>query len=723
MNRSRKPDPIRSNPSDRCDETRPIGVPDRARFRWALLLSPCRLSLVALLVFLLVLPAFAGKKPGKDYGKFGRTQGPFLGKFWHYYERALSFAEGGFYEEAAEDLLEAIRLRPSDERGARTYGMHYIAYFPHRELGVCYHHLGRLEEAERELEASLKAVETDKARYYLDKTRKTRASRQQDAQPPRVTISSPKAGEVTNRASVKVSGSAEDDLFVEHVRINGVALDVTGDAKVAFERAVSLSPGENVIVVEARDLTGKVGADSIRVTVDREGPAVTVERPAGLAPVEAAEVEVAGTAMDPEGVQALKVGGRDVAMGADGGFIAVVALKEGENAIPFWATDRLGNATTGRVLVTRAILRPPEMKPPPEPKPLPPATSPPVPSLPPASTRPLEPGTSETVDLTPPEVRLNDLTEFQIVTYPSLSLDGSAFDPSGVKEVRVNGKGLKVHKAQTVFFSYTVDLLVGRNVFQLEAADGRGNTASKTVVIERRDQKVKQVASRLNVAVPPFVTPKDLPSSLAAGLDQRFIQALESSGRFHVVVRGGAAMQHVIDELKFSETGLVDPESAAKAGKGLSGAEAIFVGQVTEKATSVQIDIQLIDVESGEVIMAKDAFDEVKTEERMGFLVNRLARDFERGLPVLDGLVVKLSGDRVIIDLGSHNHLKRRMKVIVYREGEPIVHPVTGKVLGQETEELGEAVVEKVFEEMAEAPLKEAAKASAIRVGDKVITK
>jgi len=66
-------------------------------------------------------------KDGKEYGK---VQGSFRHKWWNYYERGLSFQEGKFYSDALLDLREAIQQRKKDQRMARTYGMHFIDYFP-----------------------------------------------------------------------------------------------------------------------------------------------------------------------------------------------------------------------------------------------------------------------------------------------------------------------------------------------------------------------------------------------------------------------------------------------------------------------------------------------------------------------------------------------------------------------------------------------------------------
>ncbi len=108
-------------------------------------------------------------KDGKEYGKIG---GAFRHKWWNYYERGLSYADGEFYKEAQADLREAVRQRDKDQRMARTYGMHFIDYFPHRELGIVYYQLGNSGLAKEELDLSLRQFPSAKARFYLDRVRK-----------------------------------------------------------------------------------------------------------------------------------------------------------------------------------------------------------------------------------------------------------------------------------------------------------------------------------------------------------------------------------------------------------------------------------------------------------------------------------------------------------------------------------------------------------------------
>lgn len=103
----------------------------------------------------------------KDGKRYGVTNGLFKGQWWHHYERALSFAEGGFWKEAKLDLKEAIRLRKGDKKRAKAYSGRYIDYFPHRELGIIYYKQGRFQEAVRELKTSLSTEKSSQAESYL----------------------------------------------------------------------------------------------------------------------------------------------------------------------------------------------------------------------------------------------------------------------------------------------------------------------------------------------------------------------------------------------------------------------------------------------------------------------------------------------------------------------------------------------------------------------------
>ncbi|HEO71015.1 MAG TPA: hypothetical protein ENN80_07110, partial [Candidatus Hydrogenedentes bacterium] len=121
------------------------------------------LCLLGLLVF-----GCATQQPKVFEGKeYGVTKGGFHGRWWNYYERGASYLAGGFYDEAVLDFEQALRGRSADTWQARTYGLHFVEYFPNRELGVAYYHLNDLDTAESYLKGSLSDVDTDRAHYYV----------------------------------------------------------------------------------------------------------------------------------------------------------------------------------------------------------------------------------------------------------------------------------------------------------------------------------------------------------------------------------------------------------------------------------------------------------------------------------------------------------------------------------------------------------------------------
>lgn len=102
-----------------------------------------------------------------DGQTYGTTTVPFRGRWWQYYERGVSWSLGGLWAEAEADFREALALRLTDNRRARTYGMHFVQCFLHRELGAVLIEQNRLDEAERELRLSLSQEPSAKADFLL----------------------------------------------------------------------------------------------------------------------------------------------------------------------------------------------------------------------------------------------------------------------------------------------------------------------------------------------------------------------------------------------------------------------------------------------------------------------------------------------------------------------------------------------------------------------------
>lgn len=125
---------------------------------------------------------------GKTYGV---TREPFRERWWQYCERGVSWANGGFWAEAEADLRQCLALRRTDARRARTYGMHFVQCFAHRELGAVLIELGRLDEAQAELETSMAQEPSAKAEFLLRRIRQLRG--QEAVAAPRPVVIDPTA--------------------------------------------------------------------------------------------------------------------------------------------------------------------------------------------------------------------------------------------------------------------------------------------------------------------------------------------------------------------------------------------------------------------------------------------------------------------------------------------------------------------------------------------------
>ena len=216
-----------------------------------------------------------GKVYQKDGKQFGKPDGLFMEQWNDYYLRGLSYSDGGFWVEAAGDFQEALRQRDVDQRRARTYGLHFIDYFPNRELGISCYYRREYKMAIQYLEASLATVDSARAKFYLNKARQDwlRQSRL-DSASPSLSIQFPPPRYVTSNFSVFVRGTARDDFFVSSVVINNKpdSFELSGK-EVTFAEEIPLAPGKNYITLQARDLMDKASHPvTLLVETDREGP-------------------------------------------------------------------------------------------------------------------------------------------------------------------------------------------------------------------------------------------------------------------------------------------------------------------------------------------------------------------------------------------------------------------------------------------------------------------
>lgn len=683
-------------------------------------------------------------------------------RWWNYYDTGATCSQKGRWKEAVEAFKMALNQDSIDRNKARTYGMHFTEYYPHRKLGIAYMNIRDWDKAIVELSLSLSQVDDAETRKALEQARRMRVTAfTQDTAPPSLTITSPVDGRLVNTLSLTMEGAVHDDLYVATVTVNGKPASMTPGRETAFTYTAALAPGKNVFEIEARDGLEKSTKKIFTVISDPEPPLITTNLPINGLVVTSPSLELRGVVTDSMFVASVSINKETVAgQGPKVPIQKTLTLKEGENRIIIEAKDSAGNVSSGTITV-KLDMGVPEIV----------ITSPEkgkmsatkeitvkgtvkdgrgvsaifVNDKPVKTSNQKSESFSQTVLLGPkdtsiivkarnlignesvetipvgvdadgPLVSLADMPDtYTVYNIDTLSFKGSASDKSGVKSVSVNDIKLAISPGEHVMFSYTLPLKEGDNPVEITAGDVLGNLRSVKKVVKRETKDIKKVGARLAVAVVRFDRQG---RPLDWNLEERLTEALLGVKRFTLIEK--MKIEEVLKEQAFSLTGAVDSASAVRVGKML-GADAIMIGTVNNTGGHVEIDVRLVDAEGGSVITAHSAYGEGEKPESRRRMVEELAQKFRSDFPMVDGIVVQVEKEKIFVDIGAIQGIRKDMKCVIYRDEEPIKHPVTGEVLGRKTRELGSVTLREVYDKMSEAIV--LAKGVDIKVGDRIVTK
>lgn len=225
-----------------------------------------------------------------------------------------------------------------------------------------------------------------------------------------------------------------------------------------------------------------------------------------------------------------------------------------------------------------------------------------------------------------------------------------------------------------------------------------------------------QVGERLRIAILPL---ENKGTSKGIDLLDKLITVFVNMDRFKVLER--AQLEKVLEEHKLGFSGFIDVSTAAEIGKGI-GVDAVVTGSVTWNPNDVSIDARFIDTETAAIISAQDAYSSSADLKSLNNMLEQLAVKIKNDLPIVNGYVISLNGENITLDIGRNKGVKKGMKCYVYREGTPIIHPVTKKVIGKMIDVLSEIQLKDVYEEYSVGYIIKQ-KSDIAGIGDMVITK
>jgi tetratricopeptide (TPR) repeat protein len=564
----------------------------------------------------------------KDGVTYGEAPGAFRGRWYNHYQRGLSYLEGGYYEDAARDFERALELRPSDQRRARTYGLHFIDYFPNRELGITYLALGQLERAQGLLATSLEHVDSGRAEYFVNEVRRQILVSQgvADATPPAFELPG-LDGTVVKKRGLRLIGRVSDPSLVRAVSINGrLQLIPVAAESFAIDAELDLLPGANTISIVAEDLFGNRAALAVSVIVDAAPPVVSIDD----LREQNGQLWLFGSLEDLTRVVALRSNGQAVVLPA-GAPRPTFSLPVSSDELVLEAEDAAGNVTTVRLDPKTLLAR------------------------------------MAAADADPPVIEVGTVPA--TLHAEELFLDGAVWDRSQVQSFRLEVNGQDVGELagsgrRTAYFRQVIKLQVGKNRLVLRAQDDQGRGSEKVIEVVRAVPPLELPESRLAVAMAPFIGSSTKAEARAAA-EQSLENALVEQRRFFVLDR--SRINDLVTEWQLVATDLAkDGPDLMKLGETM-GADVTMLGWVQESGAAIEVYARLVDGDTGAILVEKDVFHEKKSLRNLQELLYGLGLKLQAALPIVRGVVQQTDGEALTVDMPDGRLLPPGARLLVVR--------------------------------------------------------
>ena len=254
------------------------------------------------------------------------------------------------------------------------------------------------------------------------------------------------------------------------------------------------------------------------------------------------------------------------------------------------------------------------------------------------------------------------------------------------------------------------------------------------------------------VAVMNFTGGELLEQRLRFRMSDALVTSLVQAGRFDVVERD--RLDLVLQEQNLTVAGRVDPATAARVGK-ILGAELVVYGLVTGAAeqkidkfsydlvhVEVSMDVRAVNATSGQVVISQSARGTAEAKvittadgtvvsgptnydplylDATRTALDSAARLVATAVPLV-GTVVSADNGGVMIDAGESRGVAAGAVFIVFRKGEPILHPSTHERIGWQKTVLAALEVTSTENDLSTGRiLRTATRDTKIQPGDLVI--
>jgi hypothetical protein len=593
----------------------------------------------------------------------------FLGNWWNYYNRGLKEFDQGNLAAAERDFREALKFHPEESARARTYGVRFQEYYPRVELGAVLYESGRFQEAIPVLQESLKSASFEQTKFYLHESRRKVALMSPiDKGPPKIEISEPASELITNQNSIRIRGTAVDDIFIDKIVVGDRALLVErAKGNLQFQTDVAIQSETNEIPVTVYDLLGQQQTQIVRVTTDHQGPALSLRRLEVLA---GGKVHLAGTIYDKHLVSHVLIDGIDLPTQgiASQDIDCIVAFPPSQETVKLVMADGFGNETVAPLNPRLKVGMLPSQQS----------------HVRVASAR-MEPAWIAALSQQGPRIDLLGLQPNQRVFLKEVYVDGRVYDGSGVAEVRFGDRPLDLPPGTDLYFGLMAGpLRQGPNEFPIKARNVNGVETVVNLALDCKPPTELPVEQRLAVTVPDFeiVGPEAADPTVAGLVRNAFVDGLLKRGRFNVVE--SSRLSSVLMEREITE---VSDSRYRVENRSLTAADLVLDGQLIVRSTTLLLSLYTVNVQTAKVEARVQVQCAGKSALAMRDMGANLALKLEQEYPVVEGEIFRVE-PRFLATLSKQDRVREGMQLIAFHRGPEIILP-NGRSVGFEFFDIG----------------------------------
>jgi hypothetical protein len=179
-----------------------------------------------------------------------------------------------------------------------------------------------------------------------------------------------------------------------------------------------------------------------------------------------------------------------------------------------------------------------------------------------------------------------------------------------------------------------------------------------------------------------------------AGLGERLLKRLVSSGRFNMVER--QRIEEVLREQKLSASGLVRKSQALRIGQ-LLNVSGLLTGELREVGEELQVSIKLVESNTSTILATVTEYSSRRDRVGVTNLAESLVDKLVTQMPLIEGRITHIRKDgRITLNFGHTDGVRAGMLVLIYTVGDPILHPRTGKHLSNRVQIHAKARIEEI---------------------------